>query len=88
LPAAEPAARLQVPRARRTSPAVPRQDQALAAMAAADRGAQERDPMALRGRLIVASGLAAAQVLGPLAMLEIGGLVQRQEGRWRLTRGT
>jgi len=46
------------------------------------RGASTPDQIA------VASGVAAAQVLGPLAMLEIAGLVQRQEGRWRLARGT
>lgn len=45
------------------------------------RGASTPDQIA------VASGVAAAQVLGPLAMLEIAGLVQRQEGRWRLARG-
>ena len=32
----------------------------------------------------VAAGLPAAAILGPLAMLEIAGLVQRQDGRWRL----
>ncbi len=66
--AADPAARLQVPRARRTLPAVLRQDQALAAMAAADRGAQERDPMALRDRLIVemlyATGIRVSELCG------------------------
>jgi DNA processing protein len=36
--------------------------------------------------IAVASGLPAAGVLGPLAMLEIAGLVERQEGRWRLAR--
>ena len=36
----------------------------------------------------VASGLPAAQVLGPLAMLELAGLVQRQEGRWQIIRKT
>ena len=66
--AADPAARLQVPRARRTLPAVLRQDQALAAMAAADRGAQERHPMALRDRLIVemlyATGIRVSELCG------------------------
>lgn len=37
-------------------------------------------------QISVASGLAAATVLGSLAMLEIAGLVQRQDGRWRLVR--
>ncbi len=36
----------------------------------------------------VAAGLPAAGVLGPLAMLEIAGLVQRHEGKWRLCRGS
>ena len=44
------------------------------------RGASTPDQIA------VASGIAAARVLGPLAMLELAGLVQREEGRWRLTR--
>src|SRR3954467_15417241 len=49
----DPATRLQVPKARRTLPAVLRQDQALDAMNAADSGAQQGDPLALRDRLIV-----------------------------------
>ena len=44
------------------------------------RGAKTPDEIA------VASGVPPASVLGPLAMLEIAGLVQRQEGRWRLVR--
>ena len=36
--------------------------------------------------IAVASGLPAAQVLGPLAMLELAGLVRRQEGRWQIIR--
>ena len=66
--AADPAARLQVPKARRTLPAVLRQDQALAAMAAADLGAQQRDPLALRDRLIVemlyATGIRVSELCG------------------------
>ena len=38
--------------------------------------------------IAVASGLPAAQVLGPLAMLELAGLVRRQEGRWQIIRKT
>lgn len=34
--------------------------------------------------IAVAAGLPPAGVLGPLAMLEIAGLVQRYEGRWRI----
>lgn len=34
----------------------------------------------------VEAGVPAAQVLGPLTMLEIDGLVERHEGQWRLTK--
>lgn len=44
------------------------------------RGARSPDEIA------VSSGLPPAAVLGPLAMLEIGGLARRQDGRWRLVR--
>jgi DNA processing protein len=44
------------------------------------RGARTADEIA------VASGLPAAVVLGPLAVLEIAGLIERQEGKWRLAR--
>ncbi len=54
--ASDPAARLQIPKSRRTLPAVLRQDQALDAMAAAKSGAQQGDPLALRDQLIVARG--------------------------------
>ncbi|WP_396894901.1 tyrosine recombinase XerC [Mycolicibacterium sp.] len=64
----DPAARLQVPKARRTLPAVLRQDQALAAMAAAELGAQQRDPLALRDKLIVellyATGIRVSELCG------------------------
>ena len=64
----DPATRLQVPKARRTLPAVLRQDQALDAMAAADSGAQQGDPMALRDRLIVemlyATGIRVSELCG------------------------
>ncbi len=36
--------------------------------------------------IAVASGLAPQQVLGPLAILEVTGLAQRQDGRWRIVR--
>lgn len=42
------------------------------------RGARTPDQIA------VSAGLPAAGVLGPLAILEVAGLVQRQDGRWRL----
>ena len=65
---ADPAARLQVPRTRRTLPAVLRQDQALAVMDAADLGAEQGDPLALRDRLIVemlyATGIRVSELCG------------------------
>jgi integrase/recombinase XerC len=64
----DPAVRLQMPKARRTLPAVLRQDQALDAMAAAKSGAQQGDPLALRDRLIVellyASGIRVSELCG------------------------
>ncbi|UKN42363.1 tyrosine recombinase XerC [Mycobacterium lepromatosis] len=66
--AADPAARLQVPRAHRTLPAVLRQDQALQAMAAAKSGAEHGDPLAIRNRLIVemlyATGIRVSELCG------------------------
>ena len=65
---ADPATRLQVPRAHRTLPAVLRQDQALDAMNAAESGAQQGDPLALRDRLIVemlyATGIRVSELCG------------------------
>ena len=64
----DPAARLQVPKAHRTLPAVLRQDQALDAMAAAKSGAQQGDPLALRDLLIVemlyATGIRVSELCG------------------------
>ena len=64
----DPAARLQVPRSRRSLPAVLRQDQALDAMNAATSGAQQGDPLALRDRLIVetlyATGIRVSELCG------------------------
>ncbi|OBB04891.1 recombinase XerC [Mycobacteriaceae bacterium 1482268.1] len=64
----DPAVRLQMPKARRTLPAVLRQDQARDAMAAANSGAQQGDPMALRDRLIVellyATGIRVSELCG------------------------
>ncbi len=66
--AIDPAARLQVPKSRRTLPAVLRQDQALEAMVAAKSGAQQGDPLALRDQLIVellyASGIRVSELCG------------------------
>jgi DNA processing protein len=44
------------------------------------RGARTADEIS------VASGLPPTQVLGPLAMLEVAGLVVREQGRWKLSR--
>ena len=64
----DPAARLQVPKTRRTLPAVLRPDQALAAMSAAKSGCQQGDPLALRDRLIVellyATGVRVSELCG------------------------
>ena len=64
----DPAERLQVPKARRTLPAVLRQDQARDAMDAATSGAQQHDPLALRDRLIVellyATGIRVSELCG------------------------
>lgn len=64
----DPALRLQMPKARRTLPSVLRQDQALAAMAAANLGAEQGDPLALRDRLIVellyATGIRVSELCG------------------------
>jgi integrase/recombinase XerC len=65
---ADPATRLQVPKARRTLPSVLRQDQAIDAMDAAELGAQQGDPLALRDRLIVemlyATGIRVSELCG------------------------
>ncbi|WP_409434531.1 DNA-processing protein DprA [Mycobacterium sp. SMC-14] len=37
-------------------------------------------------QIAVASGLAPSQVFGPLAMLEVAGLVARRDGSWAITR--
>ncbi len=84
--AADPAARLQVPKARRTLPSVLRQDQALAAMAAAELGAQQRDPLALRDKLIVellyATGIRVSELCGlDVDDIDIGRRVLRVLGK-------
>ncbi|MGV0792736.1 tyrosine recombinase XerC [Mycolicibacterium sp. XJ1819] len=66
--ATDPCTRLQVPKARRTLPAVLRQDQALNAMAALKSGAQQGDPLALRDQLVVellyATGIRVSELCG------------------------
>jgi integrase/recombinase XerC len=71
LMASDPAARLQVPRSRRTLPSVLRPDQALDAMAAANSGAQQNDPLALRDRLIVEMLYATAIRVSELCGLDL-----------------
>ncbi len=49
------------------------------------------DALPARGRrttdqIAIASGLPPAQVLGPLSMLEVQGLVVREEGYWKLSK--
>ncbi|MFV8052800.1 tyrosine recombinase XerC [Mycobacterium sp. 48b] len=62
------AARLQVPKAHRTLPAVLRRDQAIDAMEAINSAAREGDPLALRDRLIVemlyATGIRVSELCG------------------------
>ena len=64
----DPATRLQVPKARRTLPSVLREDQALDAMEAANLGAEQGDPLAVRDRLIVellyATGIRVSELCG------------------------
>ena len=64
----DPAVRLQTPKAHRILPAVLRADQALDAMSAAESGAAEGDPLALRDRLIVellyATGIRVSELCG------------------------
>jgi integrase/recombinase XerC len=68
LMSSDPATRLQMPKARRTLPAVLRQDQARDALDAANSGAQQGDPLALRDRLIVemlyATGIRVSELCG------------------------
>ncbi|MCK8670555.1 tyrosine recombinase XerC [Rhodococcus sp. NPDC003382] len=67
----DPAARLVSPRAHRTLPAVLRTDQALELMDAAESGAVERDPVAIRDRLIVELLYATGIRVGELCGLDV-----------------
>jgi integrase/recombinase XerC len=69
--AADPGARLALPKARRTLPAVLRPDQAHAAMIAAKSGAQQNDPLALRDRLIAELLYATAVRVSELCGLDV-----------------
>ncbi|WP_051772037.1 tyrosine recombinase XerC [Saccharothrix sp. NRRL B-16314] len=66
--AADPGPRLVAPRPHRTLPAVLRPDQAGAAMAAAELGAEQGDPVALRDQAVVellyATGVRVAELCG------------------------
>lgn len=67
----DPGARLQLPKSRRTLPAVLRRDQAHDAMAAAKSGAQQNDPLALRDRLIAELLYATAVRVSELCGLDV-----------------
>lgn len=58
-------------------------------LSAAERQVYEALPgrgVATVDQVAIASGLAPAQVLGPLAMLEVAGLVARRDGSWGIAR--
>lgn len=89
----DPAARLQAPKAHRTLPAVLRQDQALAAMAAAESGSQQGDPLARRDQLIVellyATGIRVSELCGlDVDDVDIGRRVLRVLGKGNKQRTT
>lgn len=67
----DPAARLVSPRVHRALPAVLRADQALELMDAAESGAAQRDPVAIRDRLIVELLYATGIRVGELCGLDI-----------------
>ncbi len=71
---ADPAVRLQLPKSRRTLPTVLRRDQALDTMAAAESGARQGDPQALRDRLIVELLYATGIRVGELCGLDVDDL--------------
>lgn len=58
-------------------------------LSAAERQVYEAMPgrgTATVDQVAIASGLAPAQVFGPLAMLEVAGLVERRDGSWAIVR--
>ncbi|MEB3049625.1 tyrosine recombinase XerC [Mycolicibacter sp. MYC123] len=67
----DPGARLQLPKAHRTLPTVLRRDQACDALNAAEVGAQQKDPLALRDRLIAELLYATAIRVSELCGLDI-----------------
>ena len=67
----------------------PRPTTALDGLGDAERRVYEALPgrgAATVDEIAIASALAPEQVLGPLAILEVTGLAQRQDGRWRIVR--
>jgi len=67
----------------------PRPTTALDGLAEAERRVYEALPgrgAATVDEIAVASGLVPEQVLGPLAILEVTGLAERDDGRWRIVR--
>ncbi|WP_024796717.1 tyrosine recombinase XerC [Tomitella biformata] len=72
--AEDPAIRLRAPKPHRTLPGVLQVDQAEAAMDAAELGARERDPQALRDRLIVELLYATGIRVGELCGLDVGSI--------------
>ena len=67
----DPAVRLRAPKPHRTLPGVLQVDQAAAAMDAAELGARERDPQALRDRLIMELLYATGIRVGELCSLDL-----------------
>jgi DNA processing protein len=71
------------------APEQPRPATALDGLSDGERQVYEALPgrgVATVDEIAVAAGLAPAQVLGPLAMLEVAGLAERHDGRWRIVR--
>lgn len=68
----DPGVRLAAPRAHRTLPPVLRQEQAAEAMVAAESGAAQQDPVALRDRLIVELLYSTGIRVGELCGLDLG----------------
>ena len=71
------------------APDEPRPTTALDGLSEAERQVYEALPgrgAATVDEIAVASGVVPEQVLGPLAMLEVAGLAQRHDGRWRIVR--
>jgi len=71
------------------APEEPRPTTALDGLTAAERQVYEALPgrgAATIDEIAVASGLVPERVLGPLAILEVAGLTERHDGRWRIVR--